>query len=352
MAFDISKFDHLYDFEHEVESVGTLHCRSLNSEQERELTKAAKNDDVSGESLARQLLAHVARAASHEQTGGGPDTEDVQLPAEILARVTMIELEGFCDEFLGKNRWLSSTHDGEDLRRVENENALDFLKRVLRHHAAERRRQSDRLLKSVSGSLFADTTLDSMRRNLSISDQLKDTIAKYTRGLSATDLGLAASQFDVLNRPPPEIRMPDFRMPENPIHETNKKLGSVVDQIEDLRPMAAQAAQLIRSMNDAAIRMQADYIANAASTGRQTRIAIWIAAVSLFVSAVGLGISSFFSYQSYVDAKVSGGQADAQIKAFQAEIRALTAAQRNDQAAIAKAIMDAQRAAVVPSVKK
>lgn len=74
--------------------------------------------------------------------------------------------------------------------------------------------------------------------------------------------------------------------------------------------------------------------------------------MSLFVSAVGLGISSFFSYQSHVDAKVAGGQADAQIKAFQAEIRALTAAQRNDQAAIAKAIMDAQRAAVVPSVKK
>ena len=122
----------------------------------------------------------------------------------------------------------------------------------------------------MSGSLFADTTLDSMRRNLSISDQLNDTIAKYSRSLSHADLGLAASQSHVLNRLSPELRIPEFRVPENPIHETNKKLGSVVEQIEDLRPMAAQAAQLIRSMNDAAIRMQADYIANATSTGRLT----------------------------------------------------------------------------------
>lgn len=352
MAFDISKFEHLYDFEHEVDSVGTLHCRSLNGEQERELTKVAKDDNVGSESLARQLLAHVARAVSPERADGRPDTADAQLPAEILARVTGTELESFCERFLSKNTWLSNTHDGEDLQRVENENSLDFLKRVLRHHAAERKRQSDRLLKSVSGSLFADTTLDSMRRNLSMSDQLNDTIARYSRSLSSTDLGLTASQFDVFNRPSPELRMPEFRVPDNPIHETNKKLGSVVEQIEDLRPMAAQAAQLIRSMNDAAIRMQADYIANATSTGRQTRVAIWIAAVSLFVSAVGLGVSSVFSYQSYAEAKASGGQSDAQIKAFQTEIRALTAAQRNDQAAIAKAIVDAQRAAVVPAVKK
>jgi len=145
--------------------------------------------------------------------------------------------------------------------------------------------------------------------------------------------------------------MPALHMEKNPIHETNEKLESVAQQIEDLRPIAAQTAQLIQSMNDTALHMQADYVANAEAAGQQTTFAIRIAALSLFVSAVGLVISSFFSCQSHLDTKESNKSSDAQIKAFQNEIRDLVAAQREERTAIVKTIVDTRNVSAA-AVKK
>lgn len=197
---------------------------------------------------------------------------------------------------------------------------------------AERR---DAMLKEMAkvapNAFHANTPAEAAQRNFELSNQHQDAIDKLTLGISATKPSFTEPMPGELN-----YRLMEPHIPKNPIHETNEKLGNVVEQIEDLRPMAAQAAQLIRSMNDTALEMQAKYIENAKIAGRQTRFAIWIAAVSL-------AISSFFSYQSYVDAKVSGVKSDNQINAFQEEIRNLVTAQSEERAALVKAIGDARR---------
>jgi cytochrome c biogenesis factor len=90
--------------------------------------------------------------------------------------------------------------------------------------------------------------------------------------------------------------------------------------------------------------MQVNYIKNVEETGRQTKIAMRIAAAGLVLTVTGLAISSYFSYQSSIDSNESSQKSDAQIKAFQIEIRDLAAAQHEERSALLKAITDGQRA--------
>ena len=110
-----------------------------------------------------------------------------------------------------------------------------------------------------------------------------------------------------------------------------------------MRPLVAQGAEMIRGMNDTALRMQADYIANAVRADRQTNKAMWVAGLSLIVSAIGLVVSSYFSYQSYADAKLSGEKENAQIKVFKESISTLVTEQRAERAAFLKQIGEANR---------
>lgn len=326
------------EFSFEVASLGTVRCLSLTADHFLQANKRLDSSDVKSLDFVRWLLCEIARKPAEGCSEDEHAIEGFRLVPEQLRSVTDGDLEQFADKVIQKNRYLLTTHDSRDLEKAPDESFCDFLVRAFRHHATEEKAQWERMTESVSNSLFASATLKAMQRNIGLSDQLQDTIDKYTRDLSAPVPSLAAKNLDVLTS-----RMPEPPIQRNPIHETNEMLENVVKQMADLRPMAAQAAQLIRSMNDAALRMQADYIENAKTAGRQTRIAIWIAAVSLLVSAIGLAISSFFSYQSYVDAKVAGDRGDAQIKAFQSEIRDLATAHRREQAALANAIVSASR---------
>lgn len=338
MALNIRDLARMCEFGLELQSLGTVRCLSLNTDHLSQANKKLASSGVQGIDFVRWLLGEIARRPVEGRSDEGDPIEGASLTTEELSLVTDGELEEFAEKLTQKNRYLLKTHKGSDIERSVDESACGFLVRAFRHHAAEQKAQWERMTQSVSKSLFAETTLDSIRRNLGLSDQLRDTIEKYTRSSPTAGLSLPDTRLDVYAH-----RMPEFRIPENPIHETNKKLGRVVKQIEDLQPVAAQYAQLISDMNDTALRMQTGYIENAKIAGLLTKIAIWIAAVSLLVSAVGLAISSFFSYQSYVDAKESGVRSDAQIKAFQNEIRDLSTAQREERAALVKAIVNAPR---------
>lgn len=401
MALNIRDLARMCEFSLELKSLGNVRCLSLNTDH---LTQANKKLSASGGQsidLVRWLFAEITRRHVEGRSNEDDSIEGTSLTSEELSSVTDDELKEFAEKLIQKNRYLLKIHKGRDIERSVDETACDFLVRAFRHHAAEQKAQWERMTEPMSKSLFASATMEAMQLNRGLSDQLQDTIDKYASGYSGVermlaeekdkwekmtklasqsfsanaameamqrnhgasdqfreaiekhtlDLPNAATSFaeprlDVLNS-----RMPEIHIQKNPIHDTNEMLESVVRQIEDLRPMAAQAAQIIRSMNDTALRMQADYIENAKTAGRQTRNAIWIAAVSLLVSAIGLAISSFFSYQSYVDVKEAGVKSDAQINAFQSEIRDLVAAQREERAAIVKTIV-ATRRVPAAAVKK
>jgi hypothetical protein len=457
MAFDISKLARACDFSLEMKSLGTVRCLSLTADHFSQARTRLNASDVQSLGFVRWLLGEIVRRPVEKSDDEDKVIDGPSLTEDELNSVTDGELEEFADKLIQKNKYLFKTHKGNDIEKSADESDSNFVVRAFLHHAAEEKAQWERLTQSasassfagaaleamesdlgganrlreaidksllgtsvaerfladenaqreritqsVSNSLFGNATLEAMQTNLGLSNQLQDTIDKYTLAGSATErilseekaqrermtqlaspsfLGDAAakamqdclghsdrlhdtigkyeaghnsfaeSAFVMPDRDVLPINLPRFDIPKNPIHETNAKLESVVNQIEDLRPMAAQAAQLIRSMNDAALRMQADYIENAKTAGRQTRIAIWIAAVSLVVSAIGLAISSFFSYQSYIDGAESGKKSEAQIAAFQKEIRNLATAQREERAALLKAIGSAAHVSA-PTAKK
>ena len=57
-------------------------------------------------------------------------------------------------------------------------------------------------------------------------------------------------------QPEPQVlNMPRMHFPKNSILVTNQILENLTGQIEDMRPLAAQGAELIRCMNDTALRM-------------------------------------------------------------------------------------------------
>lgn len=346
MTLNIRDLARMCEFSFELQSLGTVRCLCLNTNHISQVNKKLGSSGNHSSDFVRWLFGELVRRYDENLSNEDDAIEGSSLTKEELISITDGELEGFADKLIQNNKYLLKTHKGGDIKRSAKESACDFLVHAFRHHAAEQKAQWERVTKPMSESIFASATMEAMQRNLGISDQLQDTIDKYARNLPGIGANLPEPISDVLHS-----SMPELHVPKNPIHETNEKLGSVVKQIEDLRPMASQAAQLIRSMNDAALRMQADYIENAKTAGRQTRIAIWIAAISLLVSAIGLAISSFFSYQSYVDAKKSEVQNNALIKAFQGEIRELATAQREERATLVKAIVDT-RHETAAAVKK
>lgn len=102
----------------------------------------------------------------------------------------------------------------------------------------------------------------------------------------------------------------------------------------------AQGAELIRSMNDTALRMQGDYVANAAESNDRTKKAMKVAVLSLIVSAVGLLASSLFSYLSYADGKANAVESKNQGDAFEKLTKDLMTAQHEDRVTLTKALVD------------
>ena len=394
MALNLRDLARMGEFNFELASLGTVRCLCLNANYISQVNKKLGSSGVQSLDVVRWLFGEMVLRPVEGRADEADLTDAPSLTAVELDSVTNEELEEFAGKLILKNKYLLKTHKSNDIERSTDESACDFLVRAFRHHAAEQKTQWERMTEPLAKSLFASTTLDAMQRNLGLSTQFQDTIDKYASGYSrvermlaeekdkwekmtklasqsfpasaameamqrnhgaldqlrdavgkhALDLPNMSSKFAEPSSDVPNFRVPEIHIPKNPIHDTNAMLEGVVRQIEELRPVAAQAAQIIRSMNDTALRMQADYIENAKTSGRQTRIAIWIAAVSL-------AVSSFFSYQTYADAKDSSEKNDAQIKAFQSEIRELAAAQREDRAAVVKAIVDTRSVSATP-VKK
>lgn len=340
MALSIRELARRGEFDCDLNSLGRVRCINLRTSHLSEANEKLAATDVQSLDVVRWLLGEMARRPVEGTADDHDPANNPRFTAEELTAVTDAELEEFAEKLVSKNKYLLlKTHEGSDIAKLVDESACDFLARAFRHYAAEQKAQWRRMIESVSKPVFAETTLDSIRKNFGLSDQLQNTIAKYTDSLKADRLNITEPKMDVFAH-----RMPELHIPKNPIYETNKTLENVVKQIEDLRPMAAQAAQLISSMNDTALSMQVNYIKNAEETGRQTKIAMRIAAAGLVLTVIGLAISSYFSYQSSIDSNESSQKSDAQFKAFQIEIRDLAAAQHEERAALLKAITDGQRA--------
>ena len=132
----------------------------------------------------------------------------------------------------------------------------------------------NRIIQSATKPLFAESTLDSIKRSLTASNQFEYLIKKYSDKLelNAMKESIAASNSIIFfgkkdaeevlapigrsqAQPEPQVlNMPRMHFPKNPILVTNQILENLTGEIEDLRPLVAQGAELIRCMNDSALQ--------------------------------------------------------------------------------------------------
>lgn len=370
MAIDLSQIERMHNFILPTQRLGQIQCGSLKMDMLTPIGKMLKASDANNVAIARHVLGMVAISSfdAYEENDG--QKEAASLSDDDILQITNDEVDLFATEFVNHNKWLLpndndkrqvvTTENGErivrfiplidDFKKRDDETGSDYFVRVLRHYFDNQQLRLKKMLEPLSAQLasvqlsdsikkmlepvsnllvtniYKDSTLESLRMNFSLSDQLKDSIKAYDRSSEIGMLGRAAYE-------PVIPRMPEIRIPENPLIETNKRLNKVLELIESMRPLASQSAELISNMNDTALRMQSDSISNARKTEWYTRIAIGIAVLSLVVS-------SFFSWLSYSNAKHDAAKNDKQIEAFQKEIRNLIAAQEKDRNILVKVLND------------
>ena len=327
--------------------------------------------DSEGKELARWLLGEIAKRPIVQDFKEIDPIEGDSLTMEQVAAVTDPELESFSENVLKKNLYLTRAHGSEELLRVEGQSACDFLAQAIVHRGKEEKAQMDRVIQSATKPLFAESTLESIKRSLTASNQFEALIKQYSGGSALDSFResiAATNQIDVLSKKyaeeaklseralfqprhePQILNVPPMHFPKNPIHETNQILENLNGQNEDMRPLVAQGAELIRCMNDTALRMQGDYVASAAQSNEQTKKAMRVAVLSLIVSAVGLIASSLFSYLSYADGKANAVESKKQGGALEKLTKDLMTAQHEDRAALTNALVDMKQA--VPVGKK
>ena len=343
MAFDIRKFAHREYFYLETDSVGIIQCGSLTLGMLSKMQKELKSDNIDSVVFTRNLLHEVGRHAKEdEREEDGKDkneTESSPIADIDISRLSDEEIEVFAREFVAHNDWLLETYKnaqrsvgtnehGEtvvsiqpaavDLPKEKTERDSDYLVRVLRRHLDEQAERMERALRPFSGALFrnmfSNTTRERFKTHVSLSDQLGRTLRGLGTGLTGKNIGRIANQEYL------DIKDPIFR--EDPVYETNRRLGDVLDHAEELRPIILQSAELFRSMSDTALEMHADFNRSARRSLRVSFLVVCIATVSLAVTA-------WYSWWSYRQSSVQEAQYQRNLREQEAQFQTLLRQQDN-----------------------
>jgi len=191
MALNIRDLDRMFEFSLELQSLGTVHCLSLNADHPSQANKKLEASGSKSTGFVRWLFGEMARRHTEGCSDEDDPIEDHSFSAEELSSVTDKELEEFAEKLIQKNRYLLKTHKSRDIEKSVDESACDFLVRAFRHHTAEQKAQWERMIEPVSKSLFTSSTVETMQRNIGLSVQLQDTIDKYAFGYSGVEQFLA-----------------------------------------------------------------------------------------------------------------------------------------------------------------
>ena len=337
MASDISKLFHRENFRIDANSLGTIHCGSLTLGMLSEIQKELKADNIDGVAFTRKLLLKVGQRIreeeKHEDGNDKNEAENAPIVEEEVDRLSDEEIQDFAREFLVHNPWLLQSHkDSEtstttneqgqmivsvqptpiDLPREITEQDSDYLVRVLRRYVDGQTERINRALRPYSGTLFgspfSNTTRDFFRRHVSLSDQLTRTLRSLGPGVTGRHVG------KVVNKDSPEPMFPS--PPEDPVHETNRRLGHVLDHAEEFRPIILDSAALFQSMSDTALEMHADF-------NRSARQSLRISLLVFCVAAASLAVTALYSWWSYEQASVQDAQYQRNLRQQQVEFQNL-----------------------------
>jgi len=186
-------------------------------------------------------------------------------------------------------------------------------------------------------------------RAVQASDNLGETVAS----MRASDLAAR----HILHAVEPASRSFEIPMPPpNPIHETNKLLQTFKDRADEMRPTFIRTVELIQTLTETALAVQALANANAADAERQSRRSMTVAIWSIVLTLLVGGISIYYAYSS-----PTGEQIDKIAAKFSAQMKAAAAADQasrdkyerqaaDDRAALMKLV--SQQEALIAELKK
>ena len=342
MALNLDKLTRRNEFDFESDSLGRLHLRGLTlnmlSELERFLEDKTKTP--TGRVFVVKLVELVAEHIDEEDKGEDHHKQErTPVTAADAEQLKNSEIEAIARDFLAHNRHLLETFQGADkevqtndkgekvasitprqidLPKKEGEKDSEYLLRVMRHYLNEQRRRFSEITKPLFTHLGSlgdplKSVRDTLRENLFLSDRLGALASISEPAFGPANIGKP----DLT----PALEMPSIpELPENPVYETNQRLSDVLDYIDKIRPLIFDSANLIRSLNDASIRMLTDYSRNARRTELYSLGMIFIAALSLVVTAV-------FSIMNYTSRNDSAARTEQLVEEFSTQVQSLSDAQ-------------------------
>jgi DNA repair exonuclease SbcCD ATPase subunit len=159
--------------------------------------------------------------------------------------------------------------------------------------------------------------IEDMIRPLQLSESLKDTLAgisnlsaPYKDAMAKLDLGIPANdsfKHNIPEIPAHQPRIPDFKLPPNPAHKTNKLLQEMIVRTDQLLTVQGQQSAVIQELAQLTAtslehaRMSAAESAEATrSAKRSERVARWafyIAVISILVSVAFSTLQTWMSWQ-------------------------------------------------------
>lgn len=285
MAFSIDELIAMHRFVWETDSLGKILVHNLNSTAESALRKTIKNYiDADSKVFVKTLMINICQ---RDSSNSGEYTDD-RITLEQADKLSDEELNEFACSFLEKNSYLKNDYSKSkskkkkneegnvvatiqyekriDARKLDDESNCDLLKRLMHHYRVHQDEKTKKLFNSLqSKNIFSDSLLGLISENRKLSNNLENEIGRYN------------------SMRPPEL----YRPPENPVHETNRQLTGLGEEI-------SKTSSLIRNMNDTGLQMAVEMAVSNKRTKLYNMILIGIGLLTLVFSAV----MSYFSYVS------------------------------------------------------
>lgn len=370
---DISKLKHHANFDLVTSAFGRLRCGPITMTELSKFDQMARAASIEPETLARKLLLTIGRKLTDsdelDAVCGGPS-----LTKEESSQVSRPELDDFSSQFIVRRLHVTP----EDLAKSASDSinpGCDQLAEAFIAHTDSQRARMERILGKAQSSILGGTSLEDARdaltattrgdsaaelarkfgigetmaeqaRKFGIGETVAEKMRKDALGASALNAAFRTVEasnklgesiaslraFEKMASKQPEhidmARLPP--LPPNPILETNRLLERQQIYAEEMRPTVIRCAELIQTLTDSTLAMQAFSNNNSAQAEKHARRSMRVAIGSIAIAVITSAISIYYAMLS-----PTGDQFDKLTKTLATQTDAANAAAKEERAATA-----------------
>jgi hypothetical protein len=140
---------------------------------------------------------------------------------------------------------------------------------------------------------------------------------------------------------PEPMRIPELRIPPNPLHETNKRLASIEERFDRMESIALNGAEIATDLQASAATFLAKFEKASANNDRTSSRAIWLGIIAILI-AVAMPVAQVF-YTELWRAPADSASQQAAIAEMKSQIKRLEDAQRAAAYELARVLSSGNR---------